>query len=152
MQVEKRKNIERKMSKTKLQSIVIYLSVPAMLGKGQSAKEIGDNLAQNWAQSSTRTTKIWAQFSAQTKRDLVTILWVIDENVGTNLQAFYSSSAVWKHKNSNYMKKMYFLTNLMTIRAGCHANRAGRRGIRAGHMIWRAGQLRVHSQHPKKYA
>ena len=27
----------------------------------------------------------------------------IDENMGTNLQAFYSSSAVWKHKNSNYI-------------------------------------------------
>ena len=66
---------------------------------------------QNWAQSSSRTTKIRAQFSARTthnraqfrarmtkiwsqsstrtKRDLGTILWAIDEKMGTHLQAFY---------------------------------------------------------------
>ena len=41
----------------------------------------------------------------QTKRGLGTILWAIDENTGTNLQAFYKhfTPAVWKHKNSNYI-------------------------------------------------
>ena len=69
---------------------------------------------KNWAQSSARTTEIRAQFRAQTNRSLLrvndqnsgtiqhvnetrsgpTILWAIDENMSTNLQAVYSSSAV----------------------------------------------------------
>ena len=50
---------------------------------------------RNWAQSSARTTKIRAQFSAQTTQNLLRVndqnlvLWPIDENMGTNLQAFY---------------------------------------------------------------
>ena len=42
-----------------------------------------------------RTSKIWAQFSAQTTQNLLrvndqnVVLWAIDENMGTNLQAFY---------------------------------------------------------------
>ena len=50
---------------------------------------------RNWAQSSARTTKIRAQFSAQTTQNLLRVndqnlvLWAIDENMGTNLQAFY---------------------------------------------------------------
>ena len=49
---------------------------------------------RNWAQSSARTTKIRAQFSAQTTQNLLRVndqnlvLWAIDENMGTNLQAF----------------------------------------------------------------
>ena len=82
---------------------------------------------RNRAQSSARTTKIRAQFSARTthnraqfrarmtkirsqsstrtKRGLGTILWAIDENMGTNLLAFYKHSytPVRKHKNSNYI-------------------------------------------------
>ena len=50
---------------------------------------------RNWAQSSARTTKIRAQFSAQMTQNLLRVndqnlvLWAIDENMGTNLQAFY---------------------------------------------------------------
>ena len=50
---------------------------------------------RNWAQSSARTSKIRAQFSAQTTQNLLRVndqnlvLWAIDENMGTNLQAFY---------------------------------------------------------------
>ena len=50
---------------------------------------------RNWAQSSARTTKIRAQFSTQTTQNLLRVndqnlvLWAIDENIGTNLQAFY---------------------------------------------------------------
>ena len=44
---------------------------------------------QNRAQFRARTTKIWSQSSTRTKRGLGTILWPIDENMGTNLQAFY---------------------------------------------------------------
>ena len=86
--------------------------VPARLGKGQGAKEIGHNLAREqpkfwhnlvhkrhiighslereWpSQFYTWTTKIWSQSSTRTKWGLGTILWAIDENMGTNLQAFY---------------------------------------------------------------
>ena len=47
-------------------------------------------------------TKIRSQSSTWTKRGLGTILWAIDENMGTNLQAFYKHcyTLVWKHKNS----------------------------------------------------
>ena len=51
----------------------------------------------NWAQSSARTTKIRAQFSAQTTQNLLCVndqnlvLRAIDENMGTNLQAFYKN-------------------------------------------------------------
>ena len=91
------------------------------LGKGQGAKEIWHNLARErpkfwhnlvherhksghslereWP-SHAWTTKIRSQPSTRTKRGLGTILWAIDKNMGTNLQAVYSSSAVWKHKNS----------------------------------------------------
>ena len=39
------------------------------------------------------------------KRGLGTILWAIDENMGTNLQAvtIIFTSAVWKHKNNYYI-------------------------------------------------
>ena len=39
-------------------------------------------------------------FQHANERGLGTILWVIDENMGTNLQA---SSAVCRYKNSNYI-------------------------------------------------
>ena len=61
---------------------VYYNSVPARLGKGQGAKEIGHNLARE------------RQFRAQTTPNLLRVndqnlvLWAIDENMGTNLQAF----------------------------------------------------------------
>ena len=83
-------------------------SVPARLGKGQGAKEIGHNLARkrpkfehnlererpSRAHFYARTPKVRAQSSTRMKQDLGTILWAIDENTGTNLlQAFlYSSS------------------------------------------------------------
>ena len=70
-------------------------SVPARLGKGQGAKEIGDNLARerpSRAHFYARTPKIRAQSSTQMKQDLGTNLWAIDENTGTNLlQAFLYS-------------------------------------------------------------
>ena len=34
--------------------------------------------------------------------------WAIDEDTGTNLQALYSSSAVWKHKNRNQMQNFVY--------------------------------------------
>ena len=44
---------------------------------------------RNWAQSSARTTKIRAQFSAQTTQNLLCLNDQNLENMGTNLQAFY---------------------------------------------------------------
>ena len=81
-------------------------SASAKLGKGQGAKK--------FAQSSARTTKIWAPTTRQNnghslererpkfghnpacERNKIWVqfvLWAIDENMGTNLQALYSSSA-----------------------------------------------------------
>ena len=69
------------------------ISVPARLGKGQGAKEIGHNIVRERPKFGrvsdqvghffTRTPKIRAQSSSRTKQDL-----------GTNLQALYRSSAV----------------------------------------------------------
>ena len=108
----------------------IFDGVPARLGKGQGAKEIGHNLARErpkfghnlvrkrhkighslereWPSEAhfyAWTTKSRSQSSTRKKRGLGTILWAIDENIGTNLQAIISifTSAVWKHKNSNYI-------------------------------------------------
>ena len=91
-------------------------SLPVRLGKGQGAKEIGHNLARErpkighsleckWPSEAhfyAWTTKIRSQSSTRMKRGLGTILWAIDENMGTNLQAVTSmfTSAV---KNSNYI-------------------------------------------------
>ena len=111
-------------------SLEIQTSVPARLGKGQGAKEIGHNLAcerpkfehnlvrkrhkighsleREWPSEAhfyAWKIKIRWQSSTRMKLGLGTILWAIDENMGTNLQAVTSifTSAVWKHKNSNYI-------------------------------------------------
>ena len=69
--------------------ITCILSVPARLVGKRAGCKI------NWAQSRARTTKIRAQFSAQTTQNLLRVndqnlvLWAIDENMGTNLQAYY---------------------------------------------------------------
>ena len=54
--------------------------------RAQFSKQTTKNRAQR-ERPNARTTKIWAQSSTQTKQDLGTILWAIDENMGTNLQA-----------------------------------------------------------------
>ena len=61
------------------------------------------------------TTKIWSQSSMRTKRGLGTILWAIDENMSTNLQAFY-----------NFFNSGMALYN----RTGCNTVRAGRSALR----------------------
>ena len=101
--------------------VISVFVIPAGLGRWQVAKEIGHNLARerpkfghnlvrgrpthNLAQFRARMTKIRSQSSTWTKRGLGTIMWAIDENTGTNLQAFYKHfyTTVWKHKNSNYI-------------------------------------------------
>ena len=97
-------------------------------GKGQGAIYHANDKRSSTVQSATN--KIWAQSSTQMKRDIGKILWAVDENMGTNLQAFYSSSAVGKHKNSN----------TCTIRAWRYINREGHMGMRAGRKILREGR------------
>ena len=85
-----------------------------------------------WAQSSLRTTEIRAQFSAQTTQNLLRVndqnlvLWAIDENMGTNLQAFYKHfyiSCLKTQKQQLHFVKInnfFFFLNLFyfVIRAG----------------------------------
>ena len=128
---------------------------------------------RNWAQSSARTTKMRAQFSAQTtqnqaqfrarmtksltrerqirsqssmrmKRGLGTILWAIDENVGTDLQAFhkrfYIGCLKTQKQQLHFVKKKYiiflhfFLINnlgrALNNRTGCKTVWAGRSALR----------------------
>ena len=71
----------------KLHDYPLILSVPARLGKGQGAKEIGHNLA-------CERPKFGHNLVVQTTQNLLRVndkffvLWAIDENMGTNLQAF----------------------------------------------------------------
>ena len=84
-------------------------SVPARLGKGQGAKEIGHNLVRERQNLGT---------SAQTTPNLLRVndqnlvLWAIDENMGTNLQAFLhwlsenTKTAITFCKNKKKIKKL----------------------------------------------
>ena len=62
------------------------------------------------------------------KRDLGKILRAIGENMGTTLQAVYSSSAA---KNNTKTAKKKTING-----AGCYVNQAGCKGVRAG---WKSG-------------
>ena len=117
--------------------------VPAWLGKGQGAKEIGHNLARvrpkfghnlvrkrhQIGRSLEREWPILRMNSVtiqltRTKRGLGTILWAIDENMGTNLQAFYIGSQTQKQKLHFVFKKKF--------RVGRCVSRAGRKTVLAG--------------------
>ena len=95
---------------------------------------------RNRAQSGARATKIrhnlvhkrneiWAQFCGQSMKTWAQIP-----------QAFYSSSAVClkTQKQRLYYTNFNFVTNLMSIRAGRYVNRAGGKGVMAGHKGVRA--------------
>ena len=110
------------------------------------------NIGHN-AQSSTRTTKIRAQFSAQTTQNLLCVndqnlvLWAIDENMGTNLQAFYKHFYIGCLKTQK--TAITFFVFFYSVRA--HANRAGRKPVRAGRSAlrnrpsWNTGSTIVYS-------
>ena len=82
-------------------------------------------------------TKIWAQFSAQTTQNLLRVndqnlvLWAIDENMGTNLQAFYKHFYIGCLKTQKQQlhfvkiknKLIFFFNNFFL---------AGRKPVRAG--------------------
>ena len=88
----------------------------------------------------TRTPKIRAHSSTRTKQDVDTILWAIDENIGTNLQALY---VCLTKKLKLYVNKII----LFSIRAGRYVNRAGHKGIRAGRKTVRAGRSTLRNMH-----
>ena len=80
------------------ESYSCVISVPAGLGKGQGAKEIGQNLARE-----------------QPKFGHNSVLWAIDENMGTNLQAFYKHFYIGCLKTQNqqlhFVKIIFFFLN-----------------------------------------
>ena len=92
-------------------------------------------------------TKIRSQSSTRTKRGLGTVLWPINENMGTNMQAFYKHFYIGCLKTQNQpfnfvKKKKKKNSNLIVFfnsgRALCKSSRA------------QDGMGRV--QHPWKYA
>ena len=78
-------------------SLMLYISivsVPARLGKGQGAKEIGRNLARERPKFGHNLVRkrhkiFYATQNLLRVNDQNLVLWAIDENMGTNLQAFY---------------------------------------------------------------
>ena len=94
--------------------VYIVLSVPARLGKGQGAKEIGHNLAREQPKFGhnlvCKRHKIGHTFS---------VLWAIDENMGTNLQAFYRhfyfSSLKTQKKQLHFVKINHFFFKLIFL-------------------------------------
>ena len=120
---------------------VHHYSDPARLGKGQGVKEIGHNLARE-------RTKIRVQFSAQTTQnrahlrvnDQNLVLWAIDENMGTNLQAYYKHFYIGCLKTQKSItfcknKTIFFLLNYFFsfLNSGrARVNRAGCKPARAG--------------------
>ena len=95
-----------------------------------------------------RTTKIRAQFSAQTTQNLLRVndqnlvLWAIDENMGTNLQAFYKHFYIGCLKTQkqqlHFVKIKIKLIFVVLIFCFClnsgraRVNRAGCKPVRAG--------------------
>ena len=93
-------------------------------------------------------TKIRAQFSAQMTQNLLRVndqnlvLWAIDENMGTNLQAFYKHFYIGCLKTQkqqlHFVKRknkliFFFEINFFFLNSGmARANRAGRKPVRAG--------------------
>ena len=64
-------------------------SVPARLGKGQGPKEIGHNLVSRERPKFGHNLVRKRTQNLLRVNDQNLILWAIDENMGTNLQAFY---------------------------------------------------------------
>ena len=99
--------------------------------KGRVQKKLGA-----MPQSSARTTKIWAQFSAQTTQNL---LRVNDhENMGTNLQVFskhfYIGCLKTQKQQLHFVKKKKKISIIIfCFNSGrARINRAGRKPVRAG--------------------
>ena len=102
-------------------------SVPARLGERQGAKEIGHNLVRK-------------QQNLLRVNDQNLVLWAIDENMGTNLQAFYKHFYIGCLKTQkqqlHFVKIIFFFFFnyfFFFINTGsARVNRAGRKPVRAG--------------------
>ena len=88
-----------------------------------------------------RTSKIRAQFSAQTTQNLLRVndqnlvLWAIDENMGTNLQAFLhrlSENTITFCKNKKLINFCFFNLIFFNNSGRARVNRAGRKPVGAG--------------------
>ena len=116
-------------------STMTVSSVPARLRKGQGAKEIGHNLARErpkFGHNSVRKRhKIFLRVNDQNL-----VLWAIDENMGTNLQAFYKHfyiGCLKTQKQQLHLEKIIFFFNFFFFNSGrACVNRAGRKPVRAG--------------------
>ena len=124
----------------RLHMVYSYLSSVFQLGweKGRVQK-FSAQTTQNWAHFYSWTTKIWSQSSTRTKRGLGTLLWAIDENMGTNLQAFYKHFYIGCLKTQKQqlhfikIKMIFFKYIFVFLKSGrAHANRAGRKTVQAG--------------------
>ena len=104
---------------------------------------------QNWAHFYSWTTKILSQSSTRTKRGLGTLLWAIDENMGTNLQAFYKHFYIGCLKTQKQqlhfikIKMIFFLIIIIILfifkyifvflnSGRARVNRTGRKTVQAG--------------------
>ena len=130
--------------------LVIRCSVPARFGKGQGAKEIGHNLVRkrqkighileserpSWAHFYAWMTKIQAQSSTQTKQDLGTILWAIDDNMGPN------------QLSENTKTEIICIFVFFALNSGRALCKSGRAQGSSGRVRDSAGR----AQHPQKYA
>ena len=109
----------------------IVLSVPARLGKGQGAKEIGHNLARERLQfehnPARERNKIWAQFCGRSMKTWAQIckhctVHQLSENTKTEI--------ILCKKNTVYI---FFFFNL-------------------GRGLCKSGRAQDRAQHPQKYA
>ena len=129
-----RTNKQRPVSGTKRIKHTEDVQCSSQVGKRAGCK-------RNWAQSSARTTKIRAQFSAQTTQiflrvnDQNLVLWAIDENMGTNLQEFYKYFYIGCLKTQkqqlHFVTINLFLFYLFIYSDRAHVNRAGHKPVRA---------------------
>ena len=80
-------------------------SVPARSGKGQDAKEIGHNLAREQPKFGHNLVRTSGTLLRMNDQNLV--LWAIDENMDTNLQAFYKHFCIGCLKTQK--QQLYFV-------------------------------------------
>ena len=94
-------------------------SVPAKLGKGRGAKEIGHKLARE-------RNKIWAQFCGQSMK--------------TRAQICKHCTVHQLFENTKTEIICNFIFIFLATRAGCYVDLAGRKGVQAGRKTVRAGR------------
>ena len=119
-------------------------SVPARLGKGQGAKEIGHNLAREqpeFGHNLVRNDTKSGTFLRVNDQNLV--LWAIDENMGTNLQAlcrhFYIGCLKTQKKQLHCKNKKIYKKIVINFFFVCVVS-GGRRGLFLRREAWPAAR------------